>query len=134
VTKEYERLTNLLSLSTCSVMQSGDVYPCYDTMLESVTRNKILRMPQYESFLGIAPCDYSLFRTIHDLHHILLNVDFSYEGEYLACNMLINALSKQGASPLVRWFTRSAIIYNVALVNAGVKSDDNKVVLNNLFY
>lgn len=136
VTAEYKRLSKLISIRYCSDIAATDSpYPGYGDMHDSVTQDNLLKMQRYEKFASIAPCDYSLFRLIHDTHHVLLNADFTAKSEAMLGELMVHALSQHGASPLVIWFTRSVFVYGVAMLVEGREDHlGNKVVLQDLLY
>jgi hypothetical protein len=136
VTAEYDRLIKLINIRYCSDIAATDSpYPGYSDMHDSVTQDNLLKMQRYETFASVAPCDYSLFRLIHDTHHVLLNADFTAKSEAMLGEVMVHALSQHGASPLVRWFTRSIFVYGVAMIIENREEYlGNKIVLQDLLY
>lgn len=130
---ELERLRKLISCHTITQCD-GDPYDCFDKLHADVLVHGRLRMKDFSKYpLPVRPSSYHHMRVIHDLHHVLLNIPFSYEGEFLAYQIMRQALERIKAPTYVLNYIRNDIVYSNACVLSGV-DPGNKVVLEDLLY
>lgn len=113
-------------------------YTCYEDMCEEAVTRKVIRTePQLDCLPVVDPEDYRKMRWVHDVHHVLLDLPFDWEGEFMACLALQNMAMRAGSLEVAQ-FIRSEIVYKnaVGIYFAGTIPDDdevyNKVVLTDL--
>ena len=136
MSQEYERMSKLVSCQMVVSSSPDDPYDSYDAMHKDVLLNGTLVMKSYASTLGLhVDCkDYETFRLIHDLHHVLLNLQFDYESEYTAFNLFILGVKKRyNATDKVIGYIRNTVYY-VSCMIEGYTIPDSKIVLDNLLY